>query len=79
MTIVFAGAPIVNAVVALIKDPPKDGWGSIAWPFYLGIVLAVVGAGLATIYKPASALHAQRAPAVPAAATACIEPSATQA
>ncbi len=27
MTIVFAGAPIVNSVVGLLKDPPKDGWG----------------------------------------------------
>ena len=55
MTIVFAGAPIVNAVVGLVKDPPKGGWGSIAWPFYLGIVLAIVGAALVTMYKPAPA------------------------
>ena len=55
MTIVFAGAPLVNAVVGLIKSPPKDGWGSIPWPFYLGFVLAIAGAALVTMYKPAPA------------------------
>jgi hypothetical protein len=61
MTIVFAGAPIVNAVVGLITAPPKGGWGAIAWPFYLGIALAVAGAALVTIYKPAPAPHAPAA------------------
>ena len=43
MAIVFAGAPIVNAVVALLQHPPAGGWGSIRWQFYLGIVLAALG------------------------------------
>ena len=73
MTIVFAGAPIVNAVVGLIKDPPKDGWGSIPWPFYLGIVLAIVGAALVTLYKPAPAPHG------PAAVCRAVEPAKTHA
>jgi uncharacterized membrane protein YeaQ/YmgE (transglycosylase-associated protein family) len=64
MTIVFAGAPIVNAVVSLIKSPPQGGWGSIQWQFYLGFVLAVAGAALVTMYKPAPAPHARPAAAV---------------
>src|SRR5215216_2374285 len=39
MSIVFAGAPIVNALVSLTKDPPVGGWGAIRWPFWLGILL----------------------------------------
>jgi drug/metabolite transporter (DMT)-like permease len=57
MTIVFAGAPLVNAVVGLLKSPPQDGWGSIPWPFYVGFVLAVAGAALVTVFKPAAAQH----------------------
>ncbi len=57
MTVVFAGAPIVNAIVGLLKSPPKDGWGSIPLPFYLGLALAIVGAGLVTTYKPAPTPH----------------------
>ena len=72
MTIVFAGAPLVNAVVGLIKSPPKDGWGSIPWPFYLGFALAIAGAALVTLYKPAPAPHGP-----PAAAQ--VEPANTHA
>src|ERR1700683_3441637 len=43
MSIVFAGAPIINAVVAILMNPPDGGWGSIRWPFYLGIVMAATG------------------------------------
>jgi len=52
MAIIFAGAPIVNAIVALSLHPPKGGWGSIPIPFYLGIVLAALGGCLVTLYKP---------------------------
>lgn len=68
MTIVFAGAPVVNAVVAILMNPPEGGWGSIDFRFYLGILLAVSGGGLVTLYKPAPVPHhpaaaAQVAPA----------------
>jgi hypothetical protein len=63
MSIVFAGAPIVNAVVAIILNPPEGGWGSIRWPFYLGIVMAALGGGLVTLYKPAPARPHAAAPA----------------
>jgi hypothetical protein len=54
MSIVFAGAPIVNSVVALIQHPPEQGWGSIKPQFYLGIILAAAGGCLVTLYKPSS-------------------------
>lgn len=53
MTIVFAGAPIVNALYTLILHPPEGGWSAIRWQFYVGLLLAALGAGLVTLYKPA--------------------------
>jgi hypothetical protein len=53
MSIVFAGAPVVNAVVAILMHPPEGGLGSIKPQFYLGIVLAALGGCLVTFYKPA--------------------------
>jgi hypothetical protein len=52
MSIIFAGAPIVNAFVALTNHPPAGGWGAIKPQFYLGIALAAVGGCLVTYYKP---------------------------
>jgi drug/metabolite transporter (DMT)-like permease len=52
MTIVFAGAPIVNALYSLILHPPTGGWSGIRWQFYVGLLLAALGAGLVTLYKP---------------------------
>jgi drug/metabolite transporter (DMT)-like permease len=62
MTIVFAGAPIVNAVVAILQHPPEGGWSAIKPQFYLGIALAALGGCLVTYYKP------NPAPAKPQAA-----------
>jgi uncharacterized membrane protein YeaQ/YmgE (transglycosylase-associated protein family) len=53
MSIVFAGAPIVNAVVAFSLHPPAGGLGALRWPFYLGLALAATGGTLVTLYKPA--------------------------
>ena len=52
MSIIFAGAPIVNALTAMILHPPKGGLSSIRWPFFLGIVLAALGGFLVVKYKP---------------------------
>jgi hypothetical protein len=52
MSIVFAGAPIVNAVVAIVQHPPAGGLGTIKPQFYLGIILAAVGGCLVTYFKP---------------------------
>lgn len=46
--LVFAGAPIVNAIVSLFWHPPKFLPGPM---FYAGIVLAAVGAGLVLYSK----------------------------
>ena len=52
MAIVFAGAPIVNAVVSILQHPPAGGWSTIKPQFFLGIVLAALGGCLVTLYKP---------------------------
>ena len=52
MSIVFAGAPLVNAVVAVVAHPPAGGWASVRWPFVLGIVLAAIGGCLVTLFRP---------------------------
>ncbi|HEY6322674.1 MAG TPA: hypothetical protein VJA16_14050 [Thermoanaerobaculia bacterium] len=52
MSIVFAGAPVVNAVVALLLQPPAGGWRGIHWPFFAGILLAALGGCLVILYKP---------------------------
>jgi len=63
MSIVFAGAPIVNAVVAIYLNPPEGGLGAIRWQFYLGIVLAAAGGCMVTLFKPAPARPHAPAPA----------------
>ena len=52
MSIVFAGAPVVNALYSLIAHPPAGGLGTIRWQFYLGIALAAAGGCLVTFFKP---------------------------
>jgi len=47
--LVFAGAPIVNTLVTMVWDKPTRAAGG--W-FYVGIVLAAVGAALVLRFKP---------------------------
>ena len=54
MSIVFAGAPVVNAAAALTLHPPAGGWGAVRWQFVAGILLAAVGGSLVTFYRPQS-------------------------
>ncbi len=72
MSIVFGGAPVINAGYALVQHPPPGGWAKLPLPFMLGIALAAVGGCLVTLYKPAPA------PAKPnvAAARAAGQPGA---
>jgi hypothetical protein len=65
MSLVFAGAPVVNALVSMVLHPPAGGWGGVRWPFFLGILLAALGGFLVTLYKPAPAPPA-KAPAAAA-------------
>ncbi len=53
MSIVFAGAPVVNAIYSLSLHPPAGGWGSVKPQFFMGILLAALGGCLVTLYKPA--------------------------
>lgn len=64
MPIVFGGAPIVNAIVAMLVHPPAGGFKAVPMPFLAGIVLAALGAFLVAKYAPTN----QGAPAKPAAA-----------
>ncbi len=63
MSIVFAGAPVLNAFYSLLQHPPAGGWQKLPIPFVLGIVLAALGGCLVTLYKPAPGA-AQKAPTV---------------
>lgn len=63
MSIVFAGAPVVNAIYSLVLHPPAGGWGSVRWPFFLGIALAALGGCLVTYFKPGPPPPAKPAPA----------------
>ncbi len=49
MSIIFAGAPVVNAVVNTTKH---DWWGHVQPQFIMGIVLAAAGGVLVTYYAP---------------------------
>ena len=61
MSLVFAGAPIVNAIAAMLIHPPAGGLSAIRWPFYLGILLAALGGGMVTIFRPSTAPQANHA------------------
>lgn len=69
MSIVFAGAPIVNAIYSMIAHPPEKGLSALKPQFYLGIILAALGGALVTLNKPSSAPPEKKeAPAAHAAA-----------
>jgi drug/metabolite transporter (DMT)-like permease len=55
MAIIFAGAPVVNALYSLYLHPPAGGWGSLKWQFILGLLMAASGGCLVMFFKPAPA------------------------
>ena len=61
MAIIFAGAPVVNAVVNTTKH---DWWGHVQPQFIMGIVLAAAGGVLVTYYAPKPPPKAAPVPAV---------------
>lgn len=68
MPIVFGGAPIVNALINVVKAPPAGGMKDIPLAFFAGIVLAVTGAVLVARNAPVAAAGAHGpAPAAKAA------------
>jgi drug/metabolite transporter (DMT)-like permease len=72
MAIVFAGAPVVNALVSLWITRSSIDWGKVSPLFYAGIVLALAGGAMVTLYKPAGAPHG---PAKPTASSSTAEVS----
>ena len=49
MSIIFAGAPMVNAFVSTTK---VGNWSYVKWPFVLGIAMAALGGYLITKHAP---------------------------
>ena len=69
MAIVFAGAPVINAIVALFLARHETDFSKTNPLFYVGLALALVGGGLVTRFKPNPIpKKAPAAQAVPAAA-----------
>jgi len=68
MSIVFAGAPLVNAIYSLYLHPPAGGLSKVPLPFFLGIALAAFGGFLVTYFKPGPS--APKAPPPPQTAAA---------
>jgi hypothetical protein len=76
MSIIFAGAPIVNALVSMYYHPPHGGLSDIKWQFWAGIVLAAVGGSMVALFKPDGGAAKPAGKPVPAAtATVAAEPS----
>ena len=64
MPIVFGGAPIVNAIVTILKSPPEGGVKAISYWFYIGMVLAITGVVVVVRSAPAPAAHGPAKPVV---------------
>jgi len=72
MPIVFGGAPVVNAIIAMLVHPPEDGFKSLSPAFIIGILLAASGGFLVAKFAPTtrptapkSATVAHGAPSAP--------------
>lgn len=68
MSIIFAGAPIVNAVVSMLYHPPHGGLAEVKWQFWAGIIIAAIGGSMVALFKPDAP-----APAKPAAAATTVQ------
>ena len=51
MPLVFGGAPIINVVYTMMMHPPKSP-PSLMW--FIGLLLASVGAGMVLYFRPAA-------------------------
>lgn len=67
MPIVFAGAPIINTIVAMTLHPPEGGLKGLPKPFVLGCVLAATGAFLVAKFAPSNVAVPAKPAATPAA------------
>ncbi len=50
MPIVFGGAPIVNTLLTMTLNPPKDHVNPLVW---VGVVVTAVGAAMVLYFRPA--------------------------
>jgi hypothetical protein len=73
-SLVFCFAPIVNVLISMIIEPPE---GRPAPWFFVGIVLAAVGAGMVLYFKPEPAAHAAPAPPVQVATQPTTHPASS--
>ncbi len=64
MPIVFGGAPVVNAIVAMLLHPPEGGMKALPFPFILGIFLAAGGGFLVAKFAPSNRAGAPKPAAV---------------
>ena len=72
MSIIFAGAPIVNAFVSMyMTHGPAGAKFEITPQFWIGIVCAALGGSLVALYKP----EPVKAPAKPATPPAAEQPA----
>jgi len=62
MSLVFAGAPLINALLGSLLHPPRDGWGRVNPLFFAGILLAVAGGYMVARYNPANLAPPKKAP-----------------
>ena len=67
MPIVFAGAPVINTITAMVVHPPEGGWSKLPLPFILGCIMAACGAFLVAKFAPSNTGTAAHAPAAGAA------------
>jgi drug/metabolite transporter (DMT)-like permease len=63
MSIVFAGAPVVNALVSILIDRVAGKQYSLPLPFLAGIVMAAVGGFMVVKFKPVAPPDQHPAPA----------------
>jgi drug/metabolite transporter (DMT)-like permease len=63
MSLVFAGAPLINALLGSFLHPPRDGWSHVNPLFFAGIVLALAGGYMVARYNPANLAPPKKAPA----------------
>ena len=70
--LVFCFAPIVNVLISMIVEPPAKAPSPL---FFVGIVLAAVGAGLVLFFKPEAAPHAPASPGGAGAPHATVQPA----
>jgi hypothetical protein len=76
MPIVFAGAPVVNTIIAMALHPPEGGFKSLPMPFVLGCVMAACGAFLVAKFAPTNTGGGAPKPAVVAPANPAPQPPA---